>query len=58
MMLMGSIKMDRMEGKKKEMKETKMYENVVVMHEELSEDEMMKSDDSEDLDVQLRQKLD
>ena len=50
--------MDRMEGKKKEMKETKMYENVVVMHEELSKDEMMKSDDSEDLDVQLRQKLD
>ena len=40
-MLRGSIKvimeqMDRMEGKKKQKKETKIYENDVVMHEEIS----------------------
>ena len=62
-MLMESIKviieqMDRIEGKKKQKKETKIYENDEVMHEDLSKDKMMKSDDSEDLDVQLRQKLD
>eukprot|EP00090_Calanus_glacialis_P031641 TRINITY_DN52617_c0_g1_i1.p1 TRINITY_DN52617_c0_g1~~TRINITY_DN52617_c0_g1_i1.p1 ORF type:complete len:324 (+),score=44.96 TRINITY_DN52617_c0_g1_i1:880-1851(+) len=62
-MLRGSIKvimeqMDRMEGKKKQKKETKIYENDVVMHEELSKDEVMKSEDSEDSEEQLRQKLD
>ena len=50
--------MKRIEGKKKQKKETKIYENDVVRHEEYSKDEVMKSEDSEDLDETLRQKLD
>ena len=61
-MLRRSIKvimeqMKRIEGKKKQKKETKIYENDVVMHEEYSKDEVMKSEDSKDLDEQLRPKM-
>eukprot|EP00091_Calanus_sinicus_P023614 TRINITY_DN8075_c0_g1_i1.p2 TRINITY_DN8075_c0_g1~~TRINITY_DN8075_c0_g1_i1.p2 ORF type:complete len:123 (-),score=29.58 TRINITY_DN8075_c0_g1_i1:243-611(-) len=58
-MLRGSVKvimeqMGRMEGKKKEMKETKIDENDAV----IKSDAVVKSEASKDSDEQLRQKLD
>ena len=49
--------MDRMEGKKKQKKETKIYENDVVMHEELFKAEVMKSEDSEDFNSNFRPEI-